>query len=35
MTTLIAIAADQGKLELDQPMLSFFPGRAVANRDAR
>lgn len=35
MTTLIAIAADQGKLDLDAPMLSFFPGREIANRDAR
>jgi CubicO group peptidase (beta-lactamase class C family) len=35
MTTLIGIAADQGKLELDQPMLSFFPDRAIANRDER
>jgi CubicO group peptidase (beta-lactamase class C family) len=35
MTTLIAIAADQGKLQLDQPMVSFFPGRTIANRDAR
>jgi CubicO group peptidase (beta-lactamase class C family) len=34
MTTLIAIAVDQGKLGLDDPMLSFFPGRRVANRDA-
>jgi CubicO group peptidase (beta-lactamase class C family) len=34
MTTLIGIAADQGRLKLDDPMLSFFPGRAVANRDA-
>lgn len=34
MTTLIAIAADQGKLSLDAPMLSFFPDRTVANRDA-
>jgi CubicO group peptidase (beta-lactamase class C family) len=33
MTTLVAIAADQGKLELDQPMLSFFPDRVIANRD--
>jgi CubicO group peptidase (beta-lactamase class C family) len=33
MTTLVAIAADQGKLNLDDPMLSFFPGRTVANRD--
>lgn len=35
MTTLIAIAADQGKLDLDAPMLSFFPDREIANRDAR
>jgi CubicO group peptidase (beta-lactamase class C family) len=35
MTTLIAIAADQGKLDLDAPMLSFFPDRTIANRDAR
>jgi CubicO group peptidase (beta-lactamase class C family) len=35
MTTLIGIAADQGKLKLDDPMLSFFPDYAVANRDAR
>jgi CubicO group peptidase (beta-lactamase class C family) len=34
MTTLIAIAADQGKLRLDQPMVSFFPDRTIANRDA-
>jgi len=34
MTTLIGIAADQGKLDLDQPMLSFFADRTVANRDA-
>jgi CubicO group peptidase (beta-lactamase class C family) len=33
MTTLIAIAADQGKLDLDQPMVSFFPDRTIANRD--
>jgi len=33
MTTLIAIAADQGKLELDQPMLSFFPDLNIANVD--
>jgi hypothetical protein len=32
---LIAIAADQGKLELDQPLVSFFPDRTIANRDAR
>jgi len=35
MTTLIGIAADQGKLDLNQPMLSFFPERTIANRDAR
>ena len=34
MTTLIAIAADRGKLKLDDPLLSFFPERNVANRDA-
>lgn len=33
--TLISIAADQGKLRLDQPVLSFFPERSVANRDSR
>jgi CubicO group peptidase (beta-lactamase class C family) len=35
MTTLIGIAVDQGKLSLDQPVLSFFPDRNIANRDAR
>ena len=35
MTTLIGIAADQGELKLDDSMLSFFPDRTVANRDAR
>ncbi len=34
MTTLIGIAADQGKLSLDDTMLSFFPEYTVANRDA-
>jgi len=34
-TTLIGIAAEQGKLDLDAPMLSFFPERTIANRDAR
>lgn len=34
MTTLIAIAAEQGKLDLDAPLLSFFPGKTIANRDA-
>jgi CubicO group peptidase (beta-lactamase class C family) len=35
MTTLIAIAADQGKLSLDDHMVSFFPGYTIANLDAR
>ena len=35
MSTLIGIAADQGKLSLDDPMVSFFPGRDIANRDER
>jgi CubicO group peptidase (beta-lactamase class C family) len=35
MTTLIGIAADQGALKLDQPMLDFFPGRTIANLDER
>ncbi|HSL44020.1 MAG TPA: serine hydrolase [Anaerolineales bacterium] len=35
MTTLIGIAADQNKLNLDDPMLSFFPDREIANRDER
>ena len=35
MTTLIGIAADQGKLKLDDPMLSFFSDREIANRDER
>jgi CubicO group peptidase (beta-lactamase class C family) len=35
MTTLIGIAADQGKLSLDDPLLSFFPDRDIANRDER
>lgn len=35
MTTLIGIAADQGKLSLDDSMLSFFPDREIANRDER
>ena len=33
-TTLTAIAASQGKLQLDQPMVSFFPDRTIANLDA-
>jgi CubicO group peptidase (beta-lactamase class C family) len=35
MTTLIGIAADQGKLQLDQPMLSFFLDRSIVNLDDR
>ena len=35
MPALVAIAAEQGKLDLDAPVLSFFPDRAIANRDAR
>ncbi len=33
--TLIGIAIDQGKLRLEQPMVSFFPERTIANLDAR
>ncbi len=32
MTTLIGIAADQGKLSLDDKMVSFFADRTIANR---
>jgi CubicO group peptidase (beta-lactamase class C family) len=32
MTTLLGIAADQGKLKLDDRMVSFFPVRTIANR---
>jgi CubicO group peptidase (beta-lactamase class C family) len=35
MTTLIGIAAEQGKLQLDQPMVSFFPDRTIADLDDR
>jgi len=35
MTTLIGIAADQGKLDLDAPVVSFFPDRTIANLDER
>lgn len=34
-TTLIGIAADQGLLDLDDPMVSFFPDWTIANLDAR
>ena len=33
MTTLIGIAADQGKLNLEDKMVSFFPDRSIANLD--
>jgi len=35
MTTLIGIAADQGKLDLDDKMVSFFPDHSIANLDER
>ena len=35
MTTLIAIAVDQGKLQLDQKVVSFFSNRTIANLDER
>jgi CubicO group peptidase (beta-lactamase class C family) len=35
ITTLIGIAVDQGKLDLDQPVVSFFPDRTIANLDQR
>ncbi|HEX5809554.1 MAG TPA: serine hydrolase [Anaerolineales bacterium] len=35
MTTLIGIAVDQDKIDLDQPMVSFFPDRTIANLDER
>jgi CubicO group peptidase (beta-lactamase class C family) len=34
-TTLIGIAAAEGLLDLDAPLVSFFPDRQLANRDAR
>ncbi len=34
-TTLVGIAVDQGKLQLDQPMISFFPDRTIANLTER
>ena len=33
--TLVGIAIDQGKLQLDQPMASFFLDRTIANLDDR
>ena len=35
LTTLIGIAVEQGKLQLDDSVLSFFPDRTIANRDER
>jgi CubicO group peptidase (beta-lactamase class C family) len=35
MTTLIGIAVDQGKLQLDQKVVSFFPDRSITNLDER
>ena len=35
MNTLIGIAMDQGKLALDDPMVSFFPQHTIANLDER
>jgi CubicO group peptidase (beta-lactamase class C family) len=32
-TTLVGIAIDQGVFALDDPVLSFFPDREIANRD--
>jgi CubicO group peptidase (beta-lactamase class C family) len=32
-TTLLGIAIDRGKLSLDDSVLSFFPDRAIANRN--
>ncbi len=34
-TTLIGIAADQGKLDLDKPVVTYSPEREIANLDAR
>ncbi len=35
MTTLIAIASEQGRLDLDRPVISYFPNRTIANLDDR
>jgi CubicO group peptidase (beta-lactamase class C family) len=34
-TTLIGIAASQGKIDLDKPAVSYFPKRTIANLDER
>ncbi len=35
MTTLIGIAVGQGKIDLDKPVLSYFPDLTIANVDER
>ncbi len=35
MTTLIGIAVEQGKVDLEKSMVSYFPGRIIANLDER
>jgi CubicO group peptidase (beta-lactamase class C family) len=35
MTTLVAIAAEQGSIDLDRPVVSYFPDRMIANLDER
>jgi CubicO group peptidase (beta-lactamase class C family) len=35
MTTLIDIADEQGKLQLDDPVVSYFPERTIPNLDAQ
>jgi CubicO group peptidase (beta-lactamase class C family) len=34
-TTLVAIAADQGYIDLDRSIVSYFPDRTIANLDER
>lgn len=34
-TTLIAIAASQGRIDLDRPVISYFPDRQIDNLDER
>ncbi len=34
-TSLVAIAASEGRIDLDKPIVSFFPDRQIANLDAR
>lgn len=35
LATLLGIAVDRGLVALDDPVVSYFPERAIANRDAR